>query len=152
MGWSLGCEERWGEFILSGRDCARPRYHSSVAKLLLSTFLIMNFKKRTKSTQNVKLLLFVILFIFVKLSFLSPPFLKFPFPSKIEKNDSDSQSVLRPSFLAFDEIETKWEMDKRSWDISLILFLVPASRKSILHHLPTCCPRKRLWCSLCLLL
>ena len=27
-----------GEFILSGRDCARPRYHSSVAKLLLFHF------------------------------------------------------------------------------------------------------------------
>ena len=105
----LGGGERWREFILSGRDCARPRYHSSVAKLLLSTFLIMKFKKRTKSTQNVNLLLFVILFIFVKLSFLSPPFLKFPFPSKIENNDSDSlsYSLLSLHLMKMRQIE-KW--------------------------------------------
>ena len=51
----------------------------------------------------------MILFIFVKLSFLSPPFLKFPFPSKIENNDSDSlsYSLLSLHLMKMRQIE-KW--------------------------------------------
>ena len=82
-------------------------------------------------------------FVFVKLSFLFASFLKLLFPSKIDKNDSDSLSYSHLSLhlMKLRQIE-KWIKGPETFD--LFVFLVPAKRKSILHHLPTCCPRKRL--------
>ena len=81
-----------GEFILSARDWARPRYHSSLAKLLLSHF-----------SPHISFLIFFFLlkFLWASLSFFCHQITSFPFSLifpwqlssslKIENNDRESQ-------------------------------------------------------------